>query len=305
MNEKSLSVNEVFNTERFAKTWIVPASRELTGVADFSEAAGYLNPLRNKPLQLISENESEWVYGQSETNLVQSPPFADTVVAIVMSAGVSANPALVSVCEKNKIGLLKTGATTDDLMAFLRSTLNRLLSVHATLHGVFLGVMNVGVLITGGSGVGKSEVALDLVQRGHQLVADDAVIFQRQNERLLGSCPELLRGYLEIRGLGIVHVEKMFGPSALLDVYPLDLIVRLESASDRQMQSIDRLSPSLQEKQVLGVAVEELTMLVAPGRNLAVLVEAAVRDYRLRLAGVNTSIDFIESHQRTLEGNEL
>ncbi len=281
--------------------WICESQRTITNVYDYSEAAGFLNPLRCKPVQLISEPESEWVYAQSESALCKAPPFSETAVVIILSAGISPNPALISACQKNQVALARTSHTADEITRYLRKALKRLLSLHGTFHGVFLGVMNIGILVRGQSGVGKSEMALDLVQRGHQLVADDAVILQRQSDRLIGSSPEALKGYLEIRGLGIIHVEKMFGPSAVVDSYPLDLMIRLVAATSDEMQNVDRLSPSLQQVQMLGVEVPELTMQVAPGRNLSVLIEAAVRSHRLRQAGIDTSIEFQQHHERLMQ----
>jgi HPr kinase/phosphorylase len=166
--------------------------------------------------------------------------------------------------------------------------------------------MNTGVLITGASGVGKSEVALDLVQRGHQLVADDAVeIYRRDGAELVGECSPTLKGYVEIRGLGIINIDKMFGPASVLDFYPLQLIINLKDATNKEIRSLDRLQPSLNMVEILGIQVPRLSMLVAPGRNLAVLIEAATRDFLLRKSGIDSSLDFVNNHDRIMGIEEI
>ena len=143
---------------------------------------------------------------------------------------------------------------------------------------------------------------MDLVQRGHQLVADDAVeIYRGEQSELFGECPEPLKGYVEIRGLGIINVLKMFGPSSVLDSYKLQLIIDLIDATNSEIRKVDRLAPSLRDWEMLGINVPCLTMLVAPGRNLSVLVEAAVRDHLLRMAGIDSSAEFISAHNQTIK----
>ncbi|NKB78203.1 MAG: hypothetical protein GKR96_14510 [Gammaproteobacteria bacterium] len=188
------------------------------------------------------------------------------------------------------------------VLDYLMSHLPKLIAFRNTKHGVFLAVMNIGVLITGSSGVGKSEVAMDLVQRGHQLIADDAVeIYRNEQDELIGECPAALKGYIEIRGLGIISILKMFGPSAVLDAYRLQLIIDLQDATDSEVRKVDRLSPSLEMRDILGVQIPCLTMLVAPGRNLSVLVEAAVRNHLLRMSGTDSGKDFLLQHEEIMK----
>ena len=213
------------------------------------------------------------------------------------------NPAVTAVCKNNDIALVKTGLESSEILDYLQSQLPKVIAIRGMQHGVFLAIMNVGVLITGASGVGKSEVAMDLVQRGHQLIADDAVeIFRGEQSNLIGECPQTLKGYIEIRGLGIINVLKMFGPSSVLDSHRLQLVIDLIDATNSEVRKVDRLAPSLREWEMLGINVPCLTMLVAPGRNLSVLVEAAVRDHLLRMDGIDSSAEFIRAHDQSMSG---
>jgi len=167
-----------------------------------------------------------------------------------------------------------------------------------TLHGVFMEVMGAGVLLSGSSGVGKSELALELITRGHRLIADDAPIFSRMDPNsLVGNCPDLLRDFLEVRGLGLLNIRAMFGDSSIKEARFLQLIVHLEHMDEMELKEIDRLYGSHQIRTFLEVEIPQITIPIAPGRNLAVLVEAAVRDHLLRRNGYNAALDFIERQQ--------
>jgi len=162
-------------------------------------------------------------------------------------------------------------------------------SNEATRHGVCLAIFDLGVLLIGDSGIGKSEIALSLVDRGHQLIADDAVTIKRNAEgEVMTSCPGVLQDFLEVRGLGILNVRKMFGDSAICRQKSLSLIVRLERFSATDLPHIDRLHGLHHEEDVLGVTLPQVTIPLAPGRNMAILTEAAVRKYKIREAGYYT-----------------
>jgi len=300
-SQTGVSPREIFR-EISDLNWIHLASSPVCGQRNQVDLYGYLNPLRAHCVSVVDQTGLEWVYAQSENALKSSPALEPgKAKVLLLSRGCSANPALISVCRENNISLADTGLDGDEIADYLQAHLPRFTGLRGMRHGVFLAVMNVGVLITGASGVGKSEVAMDLVQRGHQLVADDAVeIYRGERGVLAGECPEQLRGYLEIRGLGIINVRKMFGPSSVLESYPLQLIIDLKDASNSEIRKLDRLEPSLTSQDILGANVPCLSMLVAPGRNLSVLVEAAVRNHLLRVSGVDTSKEFIEAHTQLL-----
>ena len=163
-------------------------------------------------------------------------------------------------------------------------------------------IMSIGVLITGPSGIGKSELALDLITRGHRLVADDAPQFSRIAPDIInGTCPEALIDFLEVRGLGIINIRKLYGNTAIKSNKYLRLIVRLEPMSEEQMLKLDRLEGSHRLLKVLDIDVPEITLPVAPGRNLAILLEAAARNHGLRLGGYNASEAFITNQQEMID----
>ena len=265
---------------------------------------GYLNPLRPIPIQLVDHVALDWLYRLGEKDMREAACFdASAALALILCDGIKPNPALREVCKQHDIALLRCSMQPSVVLDFLQANLARALSPRCQRHGVFLAVINTGVMITGKSGIGKSEVALDLVQRGHQLIADDVVeIYRKEGPELLGECPSALKGYIEIRGLGIINVEKMFGPAAILDDYELELIIDLQDATDAEILELDRLQPSLRSEDILGVEISCLSMLVAPGRNLSVLVEAAIRDHLLRRSGVHSSLEFVSQHNRRMEG---
>ncbi len=283
--------------------WYVRTTRHIDRQRHAIHLLGYLNPLRASCITIVSASEMEWMYAQTEQSLSGCAVFRGEIVSLViLCAGCEASPALVAVCERYNIALVKTSVGEIEVVDYLMSHLPKLIALRKTKHGVFLAVMNTGILITGSSGVGKSEVAMDLIQRGHQLVADDAVdIYRSEQNELVGECPATLRGYIEIRGLGIISILKMFGPSAVLDFYRLQLIIDLQEATDSEVKKVDRLSPSLEMRDILGIQMPCLTMLVAPGRNLAVLVEAAVRNHLLRMSGMDSGKEFLLRHDEIMK----
>lgn len=282
--------------------WYLNTTKPAVTCFQHANFYGYLNPLRPIPIQLVDGVTLEWLYRQGERELQQAPCFdAGTTLATILCDGVNPNPALEEVCRQMDIALLRSTLAPAGVLDFLQANLAKLLSPRCNRHGVFLAVMNTGVIITGKSGIGKSEVALDLVQRGHQLIADDVVeIYRRDGPVLMGECPPSLKGHIEIRGLGIINAEKMFGPAAVMDYYELELIINLSDAKEREIENLDRLKPSLEPVDILGVEIPCLHILVAPGRNLSVLVEAAIRDHLLRKTGANSSLEFVGRHNRRM-----
>jgi HPr kinase/phosphorylase len=187
-----------------------------------------------------------------------------------------------------------------ELMWMLRPYLARALAESDTTHGVFLDVLGMGVLITGDSGVGKSELALELVSRGSGLIADDVVeLFRIGPETVEGRCPELLKDFLEVRGLGVLNIRTIFGEAALRPRKNLKLIVHLARHAATEGVPMERLPLNAGSERVMGVDIRRVTIPVAAGRNLAVLTEAAVRNYVLQLRGFDSTQEFIErqSHQ--------
>ncbi|MBY0543961.1 MAG: HPr(Ser) kinase/phosphatase [Gammaproteobacteria bacterium] len=174
-----------------------------------------------------------------------------------------------------------------------------------TLHGVFMEVSGFGVLLRGNSAIGKSEMALSLINRGHRLVADDAVdIKQVAPETLIGSCPPLLQDFLEVRGLGIINIRIMFGDNAIKDSKRLQLIIKMAAFDENELKQIDRLHGMYRVETILGTTIPEVTIPVAPGRNLAVLIETAVRNQVLKHNGYDAPHEFITRQQQFLRDKD-
>lgn len=168
-------------------------------------------------------------------------------------------------------------------------------------HGVFIDVDNVGVLLNGQSGIGKSELALGLINRGHRLIADDSVLLSLDNDSIIGSCPELLQDFLEVRGLGILNIRSMFGEQAINLSKQLQLIINIIQLPQEELYLIDRLYGMHDDRNILGILIPEVSIPVAPGRNLAILVEAAVKNHLLKLQGYNASNDFTQRHHKFMK----
>jgi HPr kinase/phosphorylase len=163
----------------------------------------------------------------------------------------------------------------------------------AILHGVFLDILGLGILLTGPSGIGKSELALGLINRGHKLIADDSVDFYQNNHGVLtGCCPSMLQDFLEVRGLGPLNVRAMFGDSAISSDKPIHLIINICELNHQQLFNMDRSQGMYSFITILETPILEVTIPVSPGRNLAILVEGAVRNQLLRLAGYDSSKEF-------------
>lgn len=224
---------------------------------------------------------------------------------VIVANGLPVSPMLRDYCHTNNIPLLTSKLESPHLMDVLRIYLQRTLAVSTVKHGVFLDVFEIGVLITGQSGLGKSELALELISRGHSLIADDAVeLYRTGPETLDGRCPPMLKDFLEVRGLGVLNIRHIFGETSIRPKKILQLIINLVAADDEYMKRLDRLSIRSETESILDVSVRSVTLPVAVGRNLAVLVEAAVRNYILQLRGKDSTKEFLERHQSMLKENE-
>jgi HPr kinase/phosphorylase len=208
--------------------------------------------------------------------------------------------------EKQRIPVLISALTSEQVVTQTNEILRAYFSASITLHGVFMDVLDVGVFLTGNSGIGKSELALGLINCGHRLVADDAVIFSRVGKNtIIGSCPPLLQDFLEVRGLGIINIRAMFGDDALRDSKRLQLIVKVVLMEKNELSKVNRLEGTHSERGILGETIPEVTIPVAPGRNLAVLVEGAVRNQILKFTGYDARQEFIQRQQKLLEKDSL
>ena len=264
---------------------------------------GSLNCIHPNRLQVIGHPEQQYLASLGSTAYSETIDklFADHPAAVIFSDEIEPDPALREGASRTLTPLLGSALGDQDLINHLRYFLTYALAERKTVHGVFIEVLGMGVLLVGDPAVGKSELALDLITRGHRIIADDAPRFARIAPDILeGTCPETLRDFLEVRGLGILNIRAMFGEGAVLRSKPLNLIIDLQPLDHRQLECIDRLSGSLTAKNILGVAIPKIIMPVAPGRNLAILVEAAVRHQILRIRGYDAGVDFIDRQARAI-----
>jgi HPr kinase/phosphorylase len=207
---------------------------------------------------------------------------------------------LVALCERADIPLFVTATSAGHVIDVLRSYLSQHFADRTTRHGVFMDILGLGVLMTGESGLGKSELGLELISRGHGLVADDVVdIYRVAQEALEGRCPELLLNLLEVRGIGLLDIKAIFGETAVRRKMRLKLMVHLVRKETLERE-FERLPHEPLYEEILGVPVRKAIIAVDAGRNLAVLVEAAVRNTILQLRGIDTYREFIERHQRAM-----
>ena len=228
------------------------------------------------------------------------------VPAIVITRKFDVFPELIESAKKNKIVILRTEDNTSQFVASYISTMNVMLAPFITRHGVLMEIYGEGVLLLGESGVGKSETAVELVKRGHRLVADDAVEIRRVSARtLVGSSPEIIRHFIELRGIGIIDVKKIFGMGAVKDTENINLVVNLELW--QQGKNYERLGIDKTYTNILGIDVPSVTVPVRPGRNLAIIIEIAAMNYRQQKMGYNAAEELSEriSKQINLDANSV
>ena len=269
---------------------------------------GYLNVIHPNQIQIASSAELEWLDQQAASEQVRSLKqiFPGQSGCLVLADDLSLNTELLQLLESQQIPVLSSAMPGHELINNLESWLGGKLGEQQTRHGVMMEVAGVGVLITGPSGIGKSELALELLTRGHRLVADDCPVFKRvAPDTVDGTCPSLVQDLLEVRGLGIVDVRAMFGSSAIKRNKYLRLIVDLVPVSNVDQGDIDRLQGMRKEQTILGVTVPEIALPVTAGRNLAVLIETAVRDHLLRLNGYDAGQLLEERQAALLEAEAL
>lgn len=266
--------------------------------------AGFLEYVKPGRVQVIGSSEAQYLATLPQATAEEraraltgvQPPL------IVISKAMEQTAALfVQPCEQAGVPLALTSVTTSTLIERLAATLEFLLAPREVLHGDLLDIFAIGVLILGDSGSGKSECALELVHRGHRLVADDVVeIYRVRNEDLVGQAPEEVRGLMEVRGLGLISIEQLFGVVAVRDTKPIDLVVNLVAEGT---EPVDRLNLSENTIEILGLRRPRLTVPVAPGKSLSLLIEAATRKYLLGQRGMpDAATEYLTRHDEKLQG---
>jgi len=300
------------NREKLKLTWLAGRSGDAKALdseltKDSSKGLiGHLNFIHPNLIQVLGSSEVGYLNElepEACARLLRGAAIRELACFIV--AGVDDVPeALAAVADSTQTPLFCSPLPSVELMWMLRPYLARLLAESTTVHGVFLDVLGMGVLITGDSAVGKSELGLELISRGSGLIADDVVELYRVGpEALEGRCPPLLKDFLEVRGLGVLNIRTIFGEAALRPRKNLKLIVHLQRPAGVDPKLMERLPLNAGSEELMGVNVRKVIIPVAAGRNLAVLTEAAVRNYVLQLRGIDSTQEFIarQAHQLAAE----
>jgi len=295
------------NRERLSLTWVCgKAGRGAAIRQDPSESAafvGHLNLIHPNRIQVVGPHEEAHIAALEPERLsrVIERSLTPSPAALIMADGVPGHPRVLEIAEARNIAVLASPLPAAFLIDKLRRYLAKTLAESTQRHGVFMDVLGLGVLITGESGVGKSELGLELISRGHGLVADDVVEIRHLGaSQLEGRCPPMLKDFLEVRGLGMLNVRTIFGETAVRPKMNLRLVVHLLKPTQSAPQ-VERLPLHELSEEILGVTVRKVVIPVAEGRNLAVLVEAAVRNYILQLRGIDSTGEFVQRQKAALE----
>ena len=271
-----------------------------------ADLVGHLNYIHPYRLQVLGEREVAYLTSATPEDCERRISRITTLEppVLVLADGQKVPPALLAMCEEANIPMFASPESSAYVIDVLRSYLSRHFADRASMHGVLMDILGLGVLITGESGLGKSELGLELISRGHGLVADDAVDLYRVNQDTIeGRCPELLRNLLEVRGIGLLDIRAIFGETAVRRKMRLKLIVHLVRRETLE-RDYERIPYEPLTQDVLGIPVRKAVIQVVAGRNLAVLVEAAVRNTILQLRGIDTYQEFVSRHRAAMSRGE-
>jgi HPr kinase/phosphorylase len=268
-----------------------------------ADLVGYLNYIHPYRVQILGPREVAYLTSGTEEDCARRTARIVTLEppVLVLADGQAAPDALLAMCERAQIPMFSTEHSSAFVIDVLRAYLSKHFADRTTMHGVFMDILGMGVLITGESGLGKSELGLELISRGNGLVADDAVDLYRINQTTIEArCPDLLQNLLEVRGIGLLDIRAIFGETAVRRKMRLKLIVHLVRRETLE-RDYERLPSEPLRQDVLGIPVQKVVIQVMAGRNIAVLVEAAVRNTILQMRGIDTYQEFIERQRRAME----
>ena len=265
------------------------------------QLAGFFDYFPNERVQIIGNVESYYLktLSESKQKAVFDSYFEFDFPCVVFAHGSAPTDYFMTKAVEKGCPVFRTEEATSRLIQKLSSYLQNLLAEYITSHGVLMDVYGVGMLLVGNSGIGKSETALELVKRGHRLVADDAVLIKKvSNIRLTGEAPERIRYFMEIRGVGVIDVRSIYGIGAVIEKKSIDLVILMEPWNEDR--EYERLGMETKYYDILGVKLPMLTIPIRPGRNLAIIMEVAARNYRLKTTGYNPAEALINSVSRNM-----
>lgn len=289
---EALNLTEVYVAENYKETNISTVEINRPGL----ELTGYLEFFDNKRIQVLGNTEFSYLgrYGPEAQKMVIDSIFSFGPPAVIICRDIEPSNAILESAKLHKVSIFSTPQSTSDLTASLVQYLNKELAPRITRHGVLVEVYGEGCLLTGDSGVGKSETAIELIKRGHRLVADDAVEIRRTAQTTLyGQSPENIRHFIELRGIGIINARKLFGMGAIKLQEKIDMVINLEQWDSAK--GYDRMGLDNEYMKILGVEVPTLTIPVKPGRNLAVIIEVAAMNNRQKKMGYNAARELLKN----------
>ena len=256
------------------------------------ELMGFFEHSDLRRIIVLGNKEINYIYSKSNEELLPAYEFLlnEITPCMIITQGNSCPKTLREIAEKRNFPILLCDASTNKMIIDLMYYMNELMAPKTSMHATLLEIYGRGVLLTGASGIGKSEIALELVRRGHRLVADDRVDLVNINKKLTGTCPELTKGVMEVRGIGIINVASMFGISSYKDRQDVDYVIELKLLDENY--SFERIDTSEHFKNILGVYIPNIQIPVSSGRNLADLIEVAVRNELLKAQGIDASKEF-------------
>ena len=267
--------------------------------------AGFTDLFESFRLQIIGKSENKFIMDMTDEKRKEMLNlfFSHKPVAVIVTSELDIIPELLAAAKEYKVPLLRTEDRTSSFMAALISSLNTHLGPKITRSGVFVEVYGEGMLILGDSGIGKSETAIELVKRGHRLIADDAVEITRVSAKtLVGTAPELIRHFIELRGIGIVDVRRLFGMGSVKQTERIDIVIQLEPWDPEKLY--DRFGLDEEREEILGIEIPSITIPVKPGRNLAIILEIAAMNNRQKKMGYNTAEEFQKRLLEEMGGSE-
>ena len=268
------------------------------------QLSGYFDHFDPVRFQVMGNVEMSYLARLDETERAKilDRLFSYKFPALLITRNIAPGPLCVAMAKKHNVTLLRTSEPTSTITSAIISYLKAELAPRVTRHGVLMEVYGEGVFLTGESGIGKSETAIELLKRGHRLIADDAVEIKKvSGNSLIGTAPEVIRDYIELRGIGIINVAKLFGMGAVKIENEINLVVNIVPWNTHEVY--DRLGLEDQYTEILGVKIPMNTIPVTPGRNLAVILEVAAMNNRQRKFGYNPALEFIEQTNRHFENN--